>query len=125
MENRREGRVEESVLDFPQEGLCPDLWEGSPESPTLVPEAARKIQKLVRHMASKFKMKEPQVHLVGSLMSNSYSSKSDIDVHFCSDYVVKSKVDTLNKMMRREFEEYAEAFPSDSAVGSHPLEVYF
>lgn len=48
-----------------------------------------------------------KVNITGSITSNSYSSSSDIDIHFSSSKLKKDKADEFNKMFRKKFEAFA------------------
>ena len=48
-----------------------------------------------------------KVNITGSITSNSYSSSSDIDIHFSSDRLKKDKADEFNRIFKRKFEDFA------------------
>lgn len=45
------------------------------------------------------------VRITGSNTSNSYSVSSDLDVHFNSPKLKKSKADDFNKLFHKKFEQ--------------------
>lgn len=117
----------ESILDIPRPGLCEDVWRMDESGAyVLTPEAETKIDAFVRYIKRKFGMPgSVHVRLVGSLMSNSYSDSSDIDVHFSSDLVRKSRLDDLNQLIWEAVQEYKAEYPDMLDVAGHPLEAYF
>lgn len=117
----------ESILDAPRPGLCGDVWRMDESGEyALTPEAETKIGAFVRFMKLKFGMPDSvRVRLVGSLMSNSYSDSSDIDVHFSSEQVKKNKLDRLNTLMRKASDQYSAAYPDMMSVAGHPIQAYF
>ena len=74
----------ESVIDFPKDTLCPDVWEkvvaadGMDEVWQLKHDVKDKVLKVWKHVCPNAKV----VHITGSITSNSYTENADIDVHF-------------------------------------------
>lgn len=85
----------ESVIDFPKDGLCPEIWEkvisadGMNETWQLKDEAKLKILQFViklldtAHLPSKC----DAIHITGSITSNSYTENADIDIHFVGFHI--------------------------------------
>lgn len=130
---------QESIIDSPKAGLCPDVWEqvmdatGSGMVWTLTTEARLKLEKVAIHLMDWMNIKSYEVHIVGSITSNQYSSTSDIDIHFCkldeNDALVPVPEETAQSytmMLRAELEEnFKDMYLADAYIGQHPIEVYF
>ena len=130
---------QESIIDQPKVGLCPDVWEqvidatGSRMVWTLTTEARLKLEKVATHLMNWMKISGYEVHIVGSITSNQYSATSDIDVHFCkldeNNTLVPVSDETAQaytKMLRAELKEnFKDMYLADSYIGQHPIEVYF
>ena len=118
----------ESILDRPKPSMDPDMWTVNAEGkyiPTI--QASQKIDAVVRWAVSKFGITDPILHVTGSIASNSYGDKSDIDLHFCSDTFKPDDPDEFNKEFRKAFaEEFGPETGSENGfIGVHPIEVYF
>ena len=118
----------ESILDRPKEGLDPDVWAVNAEGehvPTI--QASQKIDAVVQWAVAKFGITDPIVHVTGSIASNSYGDKSDVDLHFCSETFKPDDPDAFNKEFRAAFaEEFGPETGSENGfIGVHPIEVYF
>lgn len=119
-------KFNESILDAPQKALNPYIWQLSIEGTyELTPLAEQKITAIVQWAIAEFNIPDMHVRIVGSLASNSYSSKSDIDLHFSSPKIVKSKADEFNIEFKEKFAEFISQNPQLSEIGGHPIEVYF
>jgi len=71
--------MNESVIDFPKDGLCKDIWsEDSDGNWKLRPEVRRKLLALHRLICPE----ADTVRVIGSITSNSYVDTADIDLHF-------------------------------------------
>ena len=128
----------ESVIDFPKESLCPEVWEkvisvdGINETWQLTETARLKIEKVARYLIDCYKKTysydpdEYSVHITGSITSNSYTKNSDIDLHILIPAFPKGEEDKINKLFRAEFEEnFKDLHIGDDKVAEHPIEVYF
>lgn len=76
--------MNESILDKPQDGLCPEIWEKQPDGSWAMHDDVR--QKLIALAVSVLESAHLPTHniilrLTGSLTSNSYTPSSDVDVH--------------------------------------------
>ena len=78
----------ESVIDFPKATLCPEIWEkvvdqnGMNEVWKLIPEVKAKIMNFIQKLADLAKLQFPnEIHITGSITSNSYTENADIDIH--------------------------------------------
>ena len=73
----------ESVLDHPREDLDPAVWSRSGSSYELTPDAEEKINQVSQWVMEKSGLSEFTLHIAGSITSNQFSDKSDVDLHFC------------------------------------------
>lgn len=116
--------VYESVLDFPEGKRLPkDVWDFSDGKYTLNDETAKKAKAIIDWAVETFGFKNPKSRIVGSICSNTYNDKSDIDIHISADNITKSNVDDVNKKMISAFKK---KFVDKKAgmVGKHPFEIY-
>ena len=116
--------LHESILDFPQKTLNPNIWVEVDGSYVLRDDAKAAIQKIVDWVRSTFKIPEMNVNLTGSNTSNSYSKDSDIDIHFNSPKFKKNKADEFNKMFRKKFEEFVAQNPELGSINGVKTEIY-
>ena len=128
----------ESVLDFPKDGLCPEVWEkviglDAKEQWGLTDEAQSKIMFVIDYLYRCLQHTENYqykigAHITGSITSNCYTENADIDVHlYCPDSnATDLDSDSLTKAVRAHFEENLKDENLDAAyIGKHPIEVYF
>lgn len=100
--------IYESIIDQPHDdGLSRDIWTKTNNKYTLLPEAKNIIQQVIDWAESQFEvLKDSEIHIIGSICSNQYSNKSDIDVHFCPVDVDKIlNYDEFNLKFKNLFEE--------------------
>jgi len=115
----------ESVIDFPKDSLCPEVWDkvvavdGMREVWQLKPEVRAKIQEVFEQIVETTKQHFNIIHITGSITSNSYVENADIDMHFLSDQhdVDEAQAEEINKLIK---DVYKKTF-----IGSHPIEVYY
>ena len=118
--------INESILDFPKEGLCPGIWEKHENEYVLTQKAKSALMAVVLWVQQRFNIPNMGANLTGSITSNSYGSDSDLDVHFNSPNIKKAKADDFVKVLRDAFEnEFKRDFPQLCDVDGHPIEVYF
>ena len=118
--------TDESVIDFPKEGLCPDVWEkvigqdGVNETWQLRQDVRQQVQQLYDQLRAAVKAELDVVHITGSITSNSYTENADIDMHFLASSFEGSdeEAEALNKQLR-------EAYAEKVFIAKHPIEVYF
>ncbi len=68
-------------------------------------------------------LSEFTLHIAGSITSNQFSDRSDVDLHFCVEGMAEDEVEDLNGTIRKEFDE---SYPEDRKnIGSHKIEIYF
>ena len=114
----------ESVIDFPKDGLCPEIWEkvvspdGVRETYNLKKEVEVQLLEVIASIEDEIGMAFSTHHITGSITSNSYTENADIDLHFLSQKQFSDEeAEQLNKMIRAA---YKKVF-----IDKHPIEVYF
>lgn len=131
-------KADESVIDFPKEQLCPEVWtqivgsDGGTMEWGLTDEARVKIFYVIEYISRCIKDTENYTyglgaHITGSITSNCYTENADVDLHFyCTDPEAKIDADKLTEAVRAHFEENLKDEDLDKAyIGKHPIEVYF
>ena len=117
--------MNESIMDFPKDQLAPEVWTQD-DPPQLTDEAEHKLQSIVDWAKQTLKIPVSNIHIIGSITSNSYSAESDIDLHFCSDKIKSGKAEAFNDVLKTKFGELIEGpAPELSAIGEYPIQVYF
>lgn len=117
--------LEESILDQPKADLNPQIWNKLDDGSYALREDVRLVvQEIVDWATTTFKMKAISIHITGSNTSNSYSSKSDLDVHFSSPLFKVDKADQFNKIFRQKFEELVAQHPELGEVNGVKIELY-
>ena len=128
----------ESVMDFPKTGLCPDVWEqvDSDGSWKMRDDVRQKLLGIFNRIVPSLKetgfwndpMKAMYAHITGSITSNSYTSNADIDLHIVP-YIWPKLHDVQeksNEALKRAFDEIKAESEDAWHIGrSHPIEVYF
>ena len=118
-------KIEESILDFPKDGLNPLIWKQNADgSFALREDAEQKIQQIVDWARQTFKIPDMHVNITGSSTSNSYSSNSDIDIHFNSPKFKTDKADEFNKLFRKAFERLVSQRPELADINGIKTEIY-
>lgn len=117
--------IEESILDFPKNGLNPSIWRRNPDNTySLTSNARYVVATIVNWVKVTFNIPDLSVRIVGSITSNSYSSKSDIDIHFSSKAFNRQNVDEFNSLLRKRFEEFIAENPQFASIDGVKTEVY-
>lgn len=116
----------ESILDKPQDGLCPDVWEynDSTNSWSLRSNVFAWVSDVFDWAVNKYQLLDAECHITGSITSNSYRPTSDIDIHIYSPYVDPESAEELNKIIKADFQENFCDMYANCKVGTHPFEVY-
>lgn len=120
--------MQESVIDFPKAGLCPDVWEkvvddtGLGDIWKLRQEVKDKLLAIMQELqlAQLLPDNGLTIHVTGSITSNQYTENADIDLHFHSDslqFNSNDEVDALNKQLRSAYKQ--------EFIGKHPIEIYY
>lgn len=117
--------IKESILDFPHKTLNPNIWiQLDDGSYALREDVEDVVQKIAAWAQKTFKIPYMNVRLTGSNTSNSYSSNSDLDIHFNSPKFKKEKADDFNAMLREKFSELVSQHPELGEVNGVKTEVY-
>ena len=117
--------IKESILDFPKDDLSYAIWQKDENGNyVLRDDATATIQKIVDWAQNTFKIPNMKVNITGSITSNSYSSSSDIDIHFSSDRLKKDKADEFNRIFKRKFEDFAQQNPDVADINGVKTEIY-
>ena len=120
--------MQESVIDFPKAGLCPEIWEkvvddtGLGDMWKMRQEVKDKLIAIVQELqtAQLLPINGLVIHVTGSITSNQYTENADIDLHFHSDSLQlnsNEEVDKLNKDLRASYKQ--------EFIGKHPIEIYY
>lgn len=125
MKIRKAQHIDESILDFPQDDLCPAIWQKNEDgSYSMTPKAEQTIQAIVNWAQAEFKIPDMNVNITGSITSNSYSERSDVDIHFSSPKLKKDKVDEFNKIFKKKFEIFKAQNPQYAEIDGYKTEIY-
>lgn len=121
----------ESVIDFPKATLCPEIWEkvvdanGMNEIWQLKPEVKAKIMNFIQKLADLAKLQFPnEVHITGSITSNSYTENADIDIHILK-YSIREPAKITQNRFVEAFKIIRETDKESTYIGTHPFEVYY
>lgn len=136
--------VDESVLDSPQKSLCSLVWSKSTDGNYyLNPQLRQKIMKLCNYVFSQksldwmnkkanrnWKVEDYQVHIIGSITSNTYSKNSDIDIHFIIPSIPKKDAVLFSDTLRLNYKDnYLPDNPTQCYGGNKqnkfPFELYY
>ena len=127
-------KILESVLDFPKETLCEDIWmlavdqSGQQESWQLLPEVEQRIIDIVQQTCNEAKIGFDQtyVYITGSITSNTYTANADIDVHIHLNVRIRETEDMTHNRFKNAFqtvkEQHEEGYTS---IAGHPIELYY
>ena len=114
----------ESSIDYPQKGLCPDVWKKVNGEWMLKDNVKKKIKDLLATFEYPFKLSKiiKNIRIVGSMASNRYDFDTDIDVHLTVDI---SKLPAYKS--QTEWQKFVMSWfknNPDGFIGNHPIEVY-
>lgn len=119
-------KINDSILDTPKLGLDEFVWQKNGDGTYSLKDGPRDLIKVVYDwFKSKFGISRAGLHITGSITSNSYSSESDIDLHFNSDEIEQVDAEQFNKDLRKQFDVLKKNHPEISKLGTHPIELYF
>jgi len=119
-------KVAESSIDYPQQDLDAQVWYRLEDGTyALHPDVKNKILAQLK-LYQGFNLLElaDELHVVGSITTNLYSEKADIDVHVVTDEDKLPKGKTPDEWVAGVFKFYKESSSEDRFVGLHPIEVY-
>lgn len=135
-------KADESVLDFPKDGLCDAVWEkvigpdGVNEVWRMKRSARDKILRVVQLVCDEAQLifDWMRIFMTGSLTSNIYTEKGDVDIHLhltkriretseMTQDRIKAAFDKVTKMMLGEGDGLvADKGPT---ISGHPIEIYY
>ena len=133
-------KTTESVIDFPKDSLCPDIWEkvidetGTEETWRLVVDVEDKILNIVQMLCKDAKLiyDNMRVFITGSITSNTYNRTADVDVHIRLTKPIREfssiTQNRINSAMKHLDAEWREAGQDPAFVKSwkgHPLQFYY
>lgn len=133
-------KADESVLDFPKDGLCPDIWEkvideiGAEETWRPIADVEDKILNIVQMLCKKAGLiyDNMRVFITGSITSNTYNRTADVDVHIRLTKPIREFAsmtqDRINSAMKELDKEWKAAGQNPDNVKSwhgHPLQFYY
>jgi len=114
--------VFESLIDFGQPGLDPDVWTEDDGQFVLAEGVEAKILEFIKSYPNKDLLAETDnLHMVGSMTTNQYLEDSDIDIHlFPKDVGIwdEDKVWEVKKW----FDKWAKHL--DAYIENHPIEIF-
>lgn len=114
MRSSREEAVQadESSMDFPKDGLCPEIWQkaiapdGVAETWLLLPEAESTVLALVSEATAKCGLPDPEtIHVTGSIASTQWTEECDVDVHLLGLAPAGEASDVAAKKLRATVQE--------------------
>lgn len=136
--------LNESILDTPQKDLCPLVWTKTADGQYFLnPALRRKIVSLCQFVFSpksiawmnkkanrNWKVEDYQVHIIGSITSNTYGDGSDIDIHFIIPTIPEKDADLFSKTLRANYKNnYLPKNPTlcygGSGKNKFPFELYY
>lgn len=114
----------ESSIDYPRQGLCPDVWKKVNGEWMLKDNVKKKIKDLLATFEYPFKLSKiiKNIRIVGSMASNRYDDNADIDVHLTVD-VTKLPKDKSPEEWQKFVISWFKNNP-DGFVENHPIEIY-
>lgn len=130
-------KIDDSVIDQPKPGLCPEIWEkvvdatGSIEIWQLKPEVKKQLVETAEQICTLAKLSlggiVQDIHITGSITSNLYTKNADIDMHFveADDVKIKESAEQTTVRLRSAFEQLSAKGIISKTIGSHPVELYF
>ena len=118
----------ESSVDFPKsQSLNDEVWNVSnPAHITLRKDVKSKIFSYVSKIINYFNLpvNEGSVHICGSLTSNQYSEKTDLDVHIMAPQLDSETLDKYNSILRKLPQEIFGKDYVAPYINTHPIEFY-
>lgn len=83
-----------SIIDYPKEGLCKEIWDTTGGAFQLQPEIKDEIDDIVQSFMYDLNLPEEaliDVFIYGSILTNQYNSKTDVDARILLDPEVMEK----------------------------------
>ena len=113
--------VKESIIDYVHKTLDPRLWDISQNPPMLRSEVKERIiDELKNYFKEDYDSLIDEIHITGSIGTQQWRSKTDIDVHIVPRDIEinKEKYEELQSRIMKAFRI------KDLYISEHPLEVY-
>lgn len=117
-------KIKESIIDYPVDGLCPEIWEKKGDKYSLIPIVRKKIL-LTLQQYPKFSLlgiPGATYHITGSIGTNQYQETTDIDIHI----IPLKGCDYANEEVQKDVFVWFNQFRDeiDGYIREHPIEVY-
>jgi len=122
-----------SIIDFPNNTLCPEIWDSAEPSRLLADVRIKILADLADVLRTEFKQYTKwlsEVTLVGSMVTNQYNFESDLDINVCIDYdkfretnEVTTNYDT-DKKLRKFIRSKVYILNDKFIVGQHPTNYF-
>ena len=110
--------VRESSIDFPRDGLDPQVWTKYGDKYVMRDDVVDTIFNVLRKYSDEnLDDSAEKIRVVGSICSNQYTDDTDIDIH-----IVPSIVEEWPEDRVKEVKAFFDDDPS--YIGEHPIEVY-
>lgn len=135
-------KADESVLDFPKDGLCDAVWEKviGPDGVNEVWRMKRSARDKILHVVqlvcdeAQLSFGQMRIFMTGSLTSNTYTEKSDVDIHLhltirirelskMTQDRIKAAFGKVTKMMSGGCDSLVDG--KGPTIGGHLIEIYY
>lgn len=111
-------KLNESSIDFPQEGLDLQVWTKVGDEYRLNQQVKDKIRLMIdKYQPEDLEETADKIRIVGSICSNQYVEDTDIDVH-----IIPQVPRDWPEERVKEVKQFFDAAPE--YVGEHPIEIY-
>lgn len=127
--------MNESTIDFPKQSLCPDIWEKVIDAES-INETWRPVEciragllRIAKKIAeyTKLPYDKLDIHITGSITSNSYTENADIDLHFqfVEGFAIREFAEMTQQRFKQAVDELKKQCPGVFTIKKHPIEIYF
>jgi len=118
--------VDESTIDFPQEGLPLEIWDKDKDAYILKPDIKNKIKDvLAKYPWQDLNRVAKEIHITGSIGTNQYGEDTDVDIHIIPTDEMLSGSGDIEKLQKDIFKWYKNNRDDIGAyIDKHPIEVY-
>jgi len=134
LRDRRDyGEKKSSIIDYPQDNLCPLIWDNS-SPPKIKNNVKSKILSWLYSALSSFKNVNDwlvDISITGSIVTNMYNESTDVDVNVSIDY---EKFRHNNKNVSRHIQDnlelrnflrkYVYMYNGNKLAGDHPIKFF-
>jgi DNA-binding ferritin-like protein (Dps family) len=115
--------IQESTVDFPQEGLDLSVWSKNGDTYVLREDVQKKILAYIsKYPGAELRRLFGELHIIGSMATNLYSEDTDIDVHIVPDEDKLAAVTDDAEEFQKQVKKWSHDNPT--YIGKHPLEIY-